>query len=174
MTRFIFVFLSTFCTCYAAKDPPTVNIPNQGTIVGREVSKLRIQRITGYYGIPYAQPPIANLRFAPPVTDPLPFWEGERNSTDYYPSCLQTKEDFKQSEIPFLQLLSKDLEFGQLDEDCLYLNVFVPQGEFLACFSCFTFGFVYTILTQKNSIKLCSCTTGVCLTPLSGFSEILL
>lgn len=115
------------CTCFA-RDPPTVNIPNQGTIQGREVSKSRIQKIHGYYAIPYAMAPVRNNRFAPPVTEPMPAWDGVRNATEYAPSCLQAEADFKKSEIPFFHVLWNKT-FEDMSEDCLYLNVFVPIGK---------------------------------------------
>ncbi|XP_066155408.1 acetylcholinesterase [Euwallacea fornicatus] len=104
-----------------------LEIPNQGKIKGVELSKVRIQKIIAYYGIPYAQPPIGNLRFVPPRTDPLPSWSDVRNETDYQPACLQVKEDYKESELPFLQLLTDIQLPGNTSEDCLYLNVFVPN-----------------------------------------------
>lgn len=97
--NFIFILLIC-CTCFA-RDPPTVNIPNQGTILGKEVSQLRIKKIIGYYGIPYAQPPVRDLRFAPPIIDPLPTWEGVRNATEYAPSCLQAEADLKNRKYHF-------------------------------------------------------------------------
>ncbi|KAJ8926853.1 hypothetical protein NQ314_020704 [Rhamnusium bicolor] len=115
-----------FCICLAREVKlPAITIPGQGTIVGVEVSKSRIQKITAYYGIPYAKPPIGNLRFAPPDTEPLP---EVTNNTGYLPACLQSEEDYKDSDKPFLQLIS-DFKFGNFSEDCLYLNVFVPVGS---------------------------------------------
>lgn len=122
---------------------PEIDIPNQGAVVGVESSKLRVQKIIAYYGIPYAQPPVDNLRFAPPVTDPLPQWTGVRQETTFKKSCFQTEKDYKETEKPFLQLLS-NLSFT-MSEDCLYLNIFVPYGEL-------TFNF---IITQHISIFSC-------------------
>lgn len=122
------LFLWLFSLCFAAKEPPQVTVPNQGILMGKEVQQIRTQKIITYLGIPYAQPPVESLRFAPPVTDPLPAWDGVRNASDYAPACLQTKEGYKERDLPFLHLLS-DLTF-ETSEDCLYLNVFVPYGEY--------------------------------------------
>lgn len=103
-----------------------VTIPDQGSIMGKEVSMIRTQRILAYLGIPYAQPPLERLRFAPPVTDPLPSWDGIRNGTEFAPACLQSNDDFSKRETSFLHLIS-DLNY-EVNEDCLYLNVFVPFG----------------------------------------------
>ncbi|XP_050313716.1 cholinesterase 1 [Anthonomus grandis grandis] len=121
-----FITVCLFYTSFAQLH--VVDIPNQGKIQGIEISKVRIQKIIAYYGIPYAQPPIGNRRFAPPETNPLPDWSDIKNNTDYQPSCLQVREDYKASELPFLTLLT-DMEFpSNISEDCLYLNVFVPTG----------------------------------------------
>ncbi|XP_076262258.1 cholinesterase [Rhynchophorus ferrugineus] len=118
------IFIIFYCSL--AKEY-IVDIPYQGKIKGEELSKFRIQKIIAYYGIPYAQPPVGSLRFAAPVTDPLPSWDNIKNDTDFQPSCLQGKEDYKESELPFLQLLT-DVQFpSNISEDCLYLNIFVPN-----------------------------------------------
>lgn len=127
-----FYSLLTFCCLigdsYFARDlPTTINIPNQGIIVGKEISLIRTQRIIAYLGIPYAQPPLDYLRFAPPSTNPLPSWEGIRNTTEYAPACLQSDKNFKQEELAFLKLIS-DRNF-EVNEDCLYLNIFRPYGK---------------------------------------------
>ncbi|ENN80248.1 hypothetical protein HUJ04_012240 [Dendroctonus ponderosae] len=105
-----------------------IDIPNQGKILGIELSKARVQKIMAYFGIPYAQPPVGNLRFAPPVTNPLPEWKDVRNYSSYLPGCLQVKEDYKDSELPFLQLLTDEKLPTVVSEDCLYLNIFVPNA----------------------------------------------
>ena len=70
--------------------------------------------IDTYLGIPYAQPPIGDLRFSPP--QPLPPWEGKILSADRYgPDCWQSVDPI-QNPSP-----------NAVDEDCLYLNVFAPS-----------------------------------------------
>ena len=60
-------------------------------------------------GIPYAAPPVGDLRWHPPVP-PTP-WPGVRSATRFRPWCLQ---------------LTPDLGGTTGREDCLYLNVFAP------------------------------------------------
>ena len=43
------------------RDPPMVNIPGQGVVTGKEVVISRAKAFL-YLGIPYAQPPIGDLR----------------------------------------------------------------------------------------------------------------
>ncbi|XP_070498764.1 uncharacterized protein [Chironomus tepperi] len=58
-----------------------------------------------FMGIPYAEPPVGNLRFQAPVQKQV--WENVYNATAYSPACMQTFNS----------------RFGR-SEDCLYLNVF--------------------------------------------------
>jgi para-nitrobenzyl esterase len=68
-------------------------------------------RVDKFFGIPYANPPIAGLRWKPPT--PASAWRGERDSTAPASSCAQ-------GETPF--------GVASVSEDCLYLNVFAPMG----------------------------------------------
>tara|TARA_Y100000780_G_scaffold169892_1_gene155061 strand:+ start:1460 stop:3442 length:1983 start_codon:yes stop_codon:yes gene_type:complete len=66
-----------------------------------------------WYGIPYAKPPVAELRWKPPVAPDS--WEGVRQATDWADQCAQPS---------YLEAYGK----GSMSEDCLYLNVVVPKG----------------------------------------------
>lgn len=70
-----------------AREPPMVTIPGQGTLMGMYMKMFRIQRIVAYLGIPYAQPPVSEKRFMPPLVDNLATWEGVRNATTFPPLC---------------------------------------------------------------------------------------
>lgn len=85
-------------------------------------------RATQYLGIPYAQPPLGDLRFARPMTDPLPSWNDVRNGTQYAPSCQQVAGRLKLHEKLYKRLLPPDMPEPGFSEDCLYLNIFVPDG----------------------------------------------
>jgi acetyl esterase/lipase len=63
-----------------------------------------------FLGLPYAAPPIGNLRWHPP--QPPAEWDGVRDATQFAPSCPQ-------SESPFAPP-------GPFSENCLYLNVYTP------------------------------------------------
>ncbi|EZA47111.1 hypothetical protein DMN91_002701 [Ooceraea biroi] len=110
------------------REAPTVKIPGQGTVFGKEVS-LGAQRVTQYLGIPYAQPPIGDLRFARPVTNPLPSWSDVRNATQFAPSCQQVSGRLKLHEEHYKRLLPLDIPNPGFSEDCLFLNIFVPDGN---------------------------------------------
>ncbi|XP_071442657.1 fatty acyl-CoA hydrolase precursor, medium chain [Hetaerina americana] len=104
------------------RDPPPLMLPGQGLVVGRDVYVSRSQRATLYAGLPFAQPPLGELRFAAPKTAPLPSWTDTRNASSFAPPCPQ---DVSQDIVAkrFLQ------DVPQPSEDCLYLNIFVPDGS---------------------------------------------
>lgn len=75
--------------------PQTLKI-KQGTLIGSVADGV------GYfYAIPFAPPPVGDLRWRPPGAPPA--WTGERDATKAPPSCQNV-------------------------EDCLYLNVARPAG----------------------------------------------
>ncbi|KAJ3575212.1 hypothetical protein NPX13_g4116 [Xylaria arbuscula] len=72
-----------------------------------------------FLGIPYASPPVGELRWRPP--QPLQDWEGVRASDTYGPACIQpsTPKDSLYT--------TADTNFS---EDCLYLNIFTgPENS---------------------------------------------
>ncbi len=64
-----------------------------------------------FLGIPYAAPPVGNLRWQPP--QPAARWTGVRAATSFAPHCPQTASPFG---------------VASTSEDCLYLNVYAPAG----------------------------------------------
>lgn len=77
-----------------------------------------------WLGIPFAEPPIGERRFAHPVQKrPLP--DGEKWSAKTMPPApaqtYTTKPDFYSTYVP------EFLASGPYSEDCLYLNIFAPR-----------------------------------------------
>ena len=66
--------------------------------------------VNEFLGIPYAAPPVGNLRWRPPA--PAASWHGVRGATQFGPSCPQAPSPFAPP-APF-------------SENCLYLNVYAP------------------------------------------------
>ncbi|XP_022079595.1 uncharacterized protein LOC110973232 [Acanthaster planci] len=89
-----------------------------GPVMGIKVPYLpwTEQLVTRYTGIPYAEPPIGQLRFAKPV--PKTPWDDVFNATVFGPSCPQPASN---------STLTSFLPNDEIDEDCLLLNVYVPH-----------------------------------------------
>ncbi|XP_070570855.1 acetylcholinesterase-like [Ptychodera flava] len=115
------VILCTILATIAAQDPSVVT-DNNATIFGEtvdfEFAEFAIQKkVDVYRGIPYAEPPVGDLRFKAPVKKVL---TGVYNATHFRPMCPQVI-----FHVPGMQ---PPLEAQDRSEDCLHLNVFVPQS----------------------------------------------
>ncbi len=73
----------------------------------------RDRSITVYRGIPYAAPPVGELRWRPP--EPPPRWSGVLRAGAFGPMCPQSPRDAAKAGI--------DLP---MSEDCLHVNVWAP------------------------------------------------
>jgi para-nitrobenzyl esterase len=69
--------------------------------------------IHAYLGIPFAAPPVGDLRWKPP--QPVKDWTAPRSAAQFGPRCVQAS-------------LFADMNFRSngMSEDCLYLNVWTP------------------------------------------------
>jgi len=72
------------------------------------------QRFDEFLGLPYAVPPVRELRFAPPAAPAS--WPGVRAADRQAPACLQ----FEPTGVREEQATSKD---------CLYLDLHRPRGN---------------------------------------------
>lgn len=88
---------------------------DEGRIIGRYMTSLSGKTIRAFMGIPYAEPPVGELRFRAPV--PKKMWREILLAHKEPPMCTQAN--------PFAR--SKTIR-GQ--EDCLYLNVYAPEVGF--------------------------------------------
>ena len=74
------------------------------------------QGVRVFKGIPYAKPPVAELRWRPPqMVEP---WKGVRPATSFGPRCVQF--DRPKASISYFPAEPES-------EDCLYLNVWAPS-----------------------------------------------
>lgn len=73
-----------------------------------------------FKGIPYAAPPVGNLRWKEP--QPVTPWEGVRKCTVFGPNAMQMPPVPSNAYGPEI-LIPKE---GQISEDCLYLNIWAP------------------------------------------------
>ncbi|XP_018562928.1 venom carboxylesterase-6 isoform X2 [Anoplophora glabripennis] len=106
---FVLSFGNSFCS--SQDDLPEIDTP-----LGRVQGYWKtIQSITyaAFEGIPYAKPPVDDLKFEEP--EPIPAWSETLVANAPY-SCLQG------------QILSSDETLSGA-EDCLYLNVYIPEDS---------------------------------------------
>jgi para-nitrobenzyl esterase len=93
-----------------AQTAPTVDAPS-GVVQGAAEGALVV-----FKGIPYAQPPVGELRWRAP--QPLPRWAGTRTATQFGASCLQPSG-------PSVSVYADDVH--PFSEDCLTLNIWAPK-----------------------------------------------
>jgi para-nitrobenzyl esterase len=92
-----------------AETPARVRLP-QGELVGLAGDDGR----TLFLGVPFAQPPVGDLRWRPPRAAS---WSGTREAKAPGPACLQTPRGWN------------DKDAARSSEDCLYLDVSTPRAE---------------------------------------------
>lgn len=90
----------------------TVTQIAHGKVRGAEIA----DGILAWRGIPYAAPPVGELRLRPP--QPPQAWTGTRDALEHGNRSLQ----------PDLAEVSPGPPLPRMDEDCLYLNVTAPAG----------------------------------------------
>lgn len=112
-------------------DAPFIHIPGNGIISGTYLKMYRTQNIKAYLGIRYAHA----TRFSPPDVE-LPPWKGIYNATSFASNCWQQERSSSDMQLQrVLEIISgktfSGVEENKYDEDCLYLNIFVPDGKYL-------------------------------------------
>lgn len=105
-----FALFLAACGFDASQRP--LSAPNVAMTAGGEVKAVDRLGMRSYFAIPFAAPPLGDLRWAEPA--PAPAWTGTRQKTASAAPCLQTGVS------PFR--LAGD------SEDCLYLDVHAPIG----------------------------------------------
>src|SRR5580658_6509848 len=76
------------------------------------VSGIRSNGLSVYKGIPFAAPPLGDLRWRPPVH--AASWTGTRKAEAFAPACMQVGISMPGETPP------------AVSEDCLYLNIWTP------------------------------------------------
>ena len=98
------VFIAFVSTSLAAADPSIV-VTERGPVRGTVTEGLR-----QFLGIPYAAPPLRNLRWRPPQEHAS--WSAPLDTTRFAPHCPQQASVFGTESV---------------SEDCLFLNIFTPS-----------------------------------------------
>lgn len=96
----------------AHAEPVKVRI-DTGIVVGEAKAG-----VATFQAVPYAQPPVGELRWAPPR--PAKGWTGERDATRQGPACMQ--------KLAPNGFVNGGGVKGPVSEDCLQLYVYAPTG----------------------------------------------
>lgn len=92
----------------------------------RGYSKMVLdKKLYVFSGIPYAKPPIGRRRFRKP--EPLAAWDGILDGTRLPNTCVQEKYEF----FPGFSGEEMWNPNTPISEDCLYLNIWVPEDVLL-------------------------------------------
>ncbi|MHA8051801.1 carboxylesterase/lipase family protein [Aquirufa sp. ROCK-SH2] len=116
--KYLFSILLSFLALHLFAQDVIVST-KLGQLAGTHLPKSNIDE---FLGIPFAQPPVGDLRWkAPQVMNP---WAGIRPAKEFGPSPMQAKPS------PFLYWSSEFLiPESPISEDCLYLNVWAPSNK---------------------------------------------
>ncbi len=96
--------------CQAAETASVTVTAPIGAVAGQSQGTLHV-----FKGIPYAQPPVGEARWKPPI--PMPHWSGVRPAAAFGPACFQPESKLA------------NVYAGEpmpMSEDCLTLNVWSP------------------------------------------------
>jgi para-nitrobenzyl esterase len=118
-------FSYTRFSCNAAATLLLLVIPAASAIVQAQSTKITTESgaisgmseagVTVYKGVPFAAPPVGDLRWRPPV--PVETWTGIRKADAFAPACMQTGVSMPGETPP------------AVSEDCLYLNLWTPDAK---------------------------------------------
>ena len=106
MKKTLLTFATLFCSLNIMAQTQVKTA--EGILEGKDLSGITI-----FKGVPFAAPPVGNLRWKAP--QPVQKWEGVRKATEYGPNPMQ-------------EALFGDMNFGTKvnSEDCLYINIWTP------------------------------------------------
>ncbi len=113
-TDFIWEFFQKHALSAGPRVPPVP--PAAGSAIRLDSGPIAGDQRDGvrsFKGIPFAAPPIGELRWKPP--QPVQPWTEPRSCVEFGPACPQTGKDLYGP-------------VGQMSEDCLYLNVWTPAS----------------------------------------------
>jgi para-nitrobenzyl esterase len=126
--RIVLLVLAAPLLLSAAGTPPRAQ--NQGPVVHLASGGLRgvaQNAITVFKGIPYAAPPVGDLRWREP--QPPVAWHGIRDATKFGSACVQDSAGLYPFMAPLAAAYGAPYAFEPVlsSEDCLYLNLWTPQ-----------------------------------------------
>lgn len=116
------LFATSFCLALSAA--AAASTKSSHPVVATRYGKLAgitnlATHISSFKGIPFAAPPVGDLRWRPPI--PPAAWTGVREAAQFGASCMQHVHGTFGPWTPAFLVQNK------VSEDCLYLNVWTPR-----------------------------------------------
>ncbi|HEX5420242.1 MAG TPA: carboxylesterase family protein [Gammaproteobacteria bacterium] len=107
MKRFLGVLLAAAITLGSAAAFGQVR---EADVTGGRLAGSESNGIVSFKGIPFAAPPVGELRWKTP--QPVHAWSGLKEAKSFAPACMQASSPYS--------------PVASMSEDCLYLNVWTP------------------------------------------------
>jgi para-nitrobenzyl esterase len=133
--------LAVIAGCTQQAQDPTLVKTSAGSVSGINQSGIRV-----YLGIPFAAPPVGDLRWKPPA--PARSWDGTRAATAYGATCPEAQKSSPAGGAA-----------QNTSEDCLYLNVWTPAENASAKLPVMVFFYGGGFTSVEGSMPLYNGTT---------------
>src|SRR3974390_1263476 len=117
-TRFLLCSLAGLSAAMFFDTGALSQTPGTVRVEGGELQGAVADGVASFKGIPFAAPPVGNLRWRPP--QPAARWTGVRQAAEFGADCMQGR--FGPPPAPGAPQMKAP------SEDCLYLNVWRPAG----------------------------------------------
>jgi para-nitrobenzyl esterase len=115
MRTLLLLFIAVQMACSSASEPKAEKAPLQRSVTGGEVVGFSESGVHKWLGIPFAAPPVGDLRWKAP--QPVVAWDSVRSAKAFGPAAMQHNV--------WGDMMYRSDGFS---EDCLYLNVWAPEG----------------------------------------------
>jgi len=123
MNHLFLIFCLYWCKAIAlVSQPPELQIKTSSGIINGKYNNTA-QTVRGFIGIPYAEPPVGKLRWAPPRPKAPP--SSPIDAFSFSNPCAQVYTYSNESIWSILPY--KIWNSANMSEDCLYMNVWVPS-----------------------------------------------
>ncbi len=107
-------------------DDPTLKATSYGEVQG--VDNAKVNGTFAWKGIPFAQPPVGDLRWRAPVEPAA--WKGTRDASSFGHACLQNGRIYGPgANNTYDATIGTTLNTPVGDEDCLTLNIWRPATD---------------------------------------------
>ncbi|KAE9550660.1 hypothetical protein FO519_006121 [Halicephalobus sp. NKZ332] len=116
---FVLFLFFQFSSCSHQSNIPVEVQLKYGKIRGQESIFLH-KRVRSYLGVPFAEPPVGDLRFRPPL--PKRPWNGTVDASTFAPACFQGRDTYNES-FWGSEMWNANTP---VKEDCLYMNIWAP------------------------------------------------